>query len=117
MVTGTMEKRLQIYEEVGNRHPKALSLKRLPLNFLTGMTFDLMTLCDIPSFYATVEYFLLPPPLSRSGELFREKIDKFLRTNFSKGCPPLFTTLKSLYSNPETVNAQDRLIDIKYLHF
>ncbi|XP_061082124.1 N-alpha-acetyltransferase 16, NatA auxiliary subunit-like [Conger conger] len=75
----TMEKRLQIYEEVGNRHPKALSLKRLPLNFLTG-------------------------------ELFREKIDKFLRTNFSKGCPPLFTTLKSLYNNPETVSVIHELV-------
>ncbi|KAG5833095.1 N-alpha-acetyltransferase 16, NatA auxiliary subunit-like [Anguilla rostrata] len=76
---GTMEKRLQIYEEVGNRHPKALSLRRLPLNFLTG-------------------------------ELFREKIDKFLRTNFSKGCPPLFTTLKSLYIDPEKVSVMHELV-------
>lgn len=30
-------------------------------------------------------------------------MDKFLRVNFSKGCPPLFTTLKSLYYNTEKV--------------
>uniref|UniRef100_A0A2K6F4N0 N-alpha-acetyltransferase 16, NatA auxiliary subunit n=1 Tax=Propithecus coquereli TaxID=379532 RepID=A0A2K6F4N0_PROCO len=35
------------------------------------------------------------------GEKFRELMDKFLRVNFSKGCPPLFTTLKSLYYNTE----------------
>ncbi|XP_070095937.1 N-alpha-acetyltransferase 16, NatA auxiliary subunit isoform X6 [Equus caballus] len=35
------------------------------------------------------------------GEKFRDLIDKFLRVNFSKGCPPLFTTLKSLYYNTE----------------
>ncbi|XP_040137395.1 N-alpha-acetyltransferase 16, NatA auxiliary subunit isoform X6 [Ictidomys tridecemlineatus] len=35
------------------------------------------------------------------GEKFRELMDKFLRANFSKGCPPLFTTLKSLYCNTE----------------
>uniref|UniRef100_A0A8I5QZL1 N-alpha-acetyltransferase 16, NatA auxiliary subunit n=1 Tax=Papio anubis TaxID=9555 RepID=A0A8I5QZL1_PAPAN len=35
------------------------------------------------------------------GERFRELMDKFLRVNFSKGCPPLFTTLKSLYYNTE----------------
>ncbi|TKC48650.1 hypothetical protein EI555_017064, partial [Monodon monoceros] len=37
------------------------------------------------------------------GEKFRELMDKFLRVNFSKGCPPLFTTLKSLYYNTEKV--------------
>ncbi|XP_070434516.1 N-alpha-acetyltransferase 16, NatA auxiliary subunit isoform X7 [Equus przewalskii] len=35
------------------------------------------------------------------SEKFRDLIDKFLRVNFSKGCPPLFTTLKSLYYNTE----------------
>ncbi|KAB0343128.1 hypothetical protein FD754_020054 [Muntiacus muntjak] len=35
------------------------------------------------------------------GEKFRELLDKFLRVNFSKGCPPLFTTLKSLYYSAE----------------
>ncbi|KAB0372939.1 hypothetical protein FD755_015692 [Muntiacus reevesi] len=35
------------------------------------------------------------------GERFRELLDKFLRVNFSKGCPPLFTTLKSLYYSAE----------------
>ncbi|OXB79808.1 UNVERIFIED_CONTAM: hypothetical protein H355_000970 [Colinus virginianus] len=38
------------------------------------------------------------------SEKFRELMDKFLRVNFSKGCPPLFTTLKSLYYNPEKEN-------------
>lgn len=48
-------------------------------------------------------------PISQSlllslGKKFRELMDKFLRPNFSKGCPPLFTTLKSLYSNAEKVS-------------
>ncbi|XP_023649340.2 N-alpha-acetyltransferase 16, NatA auxiliary subunit-like [Paramormyrops kingsleyae] len=75
----TMEKRLQIYEDVGIRHPKAISLKRLPLSFLTG-------------------------------EIFRDRIDKYLRTNFSKGCPPLFTTLKSLYNDPGKVSVIHELV-------
>uniref|UniRef100_A0A8C3RSF7 N-alpha-acetyltransferase 16, NatA auxiliary subunit n=1 Tax=Chelydra serpentina TaxID=8475 RepID=A0A8C3RSF7_CHESE len=69
---GTLEERLQIYEEVSKRHPRAVSPRRLPLNFVPG-------------------------------ETFRELMDKFLRVNFSKGCPPLFTTLKSLYYNTEKV--------------
>ncbi|MEE6522218.1 hypothetical protein FKM82_020654 [Ascaphus truei] len=32
----TIEERLQIYEEVGKRHPRAVSPRRLPLNFVTG---------------------------------------------------------------------------------
>ncbi|XP_008592012.1 PREDICTED: N-alpha-acetyltransferase 16, NatA auxiliary subunit-like, partial [Galeopterus variegatus] len=67
---GTLEERLQIYEEISKQHPRAISPRRLPLN-------------------------LVP------GEKFRELMDKFLRVNFSKGCPPLFTTLKSLYYNTE----------------
>uniref|UniRef100_A0A8C9YXU2 N-alpha-acetyltransferase 15, NatA auxiliary subunit n=1 Tax=Sander lucioperca TaxID=283035 RepID=A0A8C9YXU2_SANLU len=38
-----------------------------------------------------------------SGEKFRECLDRYLRLNFSKGCPPVFTTLKSLYNNKEKV--------------
>ncbi|XP_012503657.1 PREDICTED: N-alpha-acetyltransferase 16, NatA auxiliary subunit [Propithecus coquereli] len=41
------------------------------------------------------------------GEKFRELMDKFLRVNFSKGCPPLFTTLKSLYYNTEKVKFEN----------
>ncbi|XP_067848581.1 N-alpha-acetyltransferase 16, NatA auxiliary subunit-like isoform X2 [Heptranchias perlo] len=67
------EKRLQIYEEVAKKHPRALCPRRLPLNIV-------------------------------SGERFRELVDKFLRINLSKGCPPLFTTLKSLYSDSEKVS-------------
>uniref|UniRef100_A0A8C1TCA8 N(alpha)-acetyltransferase 15, NatA auxiliary subunit a n=1 Tax=Cyprinus carpio TaxID=7962 RepID=A0A8C1TCA8_CYPCA len=43
---------------------------------------------------------LLPRRLPLSfltGEKFRECLDRYLRMNFSKGCPPVFTTLKSLY--------------------
>ncbi|NXA12371.1 NAA16 acetyltransferase, partial [Sapayoa aenigma] len=75
----TLEERLQIYEEVSKRHPRAVSPRRLPLNFV-------------------------------SGEKFRELTDKFLRVNFSKGCPPLFTTLKSLYYNPEKVSTIQELV-------
>uniref|UniRef100_A0A8I4A1X7 N-alpha-acetyltransferase 16, NatA auxiliary subunit n=1 Tax=Callithrix jacchus TaxID=9483 RepID=A0A8I4A1X7_CALJA len=44
------------------------------------------------------------------GERFRELMDKFLRVNFSKGCPPLFTTLKSLYYNTEKVSIIQELV-------
>lgn len=37
------------------------------------------------------------------GEKFRECLDRYLRLNFSKGCPPVFTTLKSLYGDKEKV--------------
>ncbi|XP_019682904.1 N-alpha-acetyltransferase 16, NatA auxiliary subunit isoform X8 [Herpailurus yagouaroundi] len=44
------------------------------------------------------------------GEKFRELMDKFLRINFSKGCPPLFTTLKSLYYNTEKISIIQELV-------
>ncbi|KAI4581314.1 N-alpha-acetyltransferase 16, NatA auxiliary subunit isoform X2 [Ovis aries] len=44
------------------------------------------------------------------SEKFRELMDKFLRVNFSKGCPPLFTTLKSLYYNTEKVSIIQELV-------
>uniref|UniRef100_A0A8C2HZ91 N(alpha)-acetyltransferase 15, NatA auxiliary subunit b n=1 Tax=Cyprinus carpio TaxID=7962 RepID=A0A8C2HZ91_CYPCA len=41
-------------------------------------------------------------PLSfLSGDKFRECLDPYLRMNFSKGCPPVFTTLRSLYQDKE----------------
>ncbi|XP_014645437.1 PREDICTED: N-alpha-acetyltransferase 16, NatA auxiliary subunit isoform X4 [Ceratotherium simum simum] len=76
---GTLEERLQIYEEISKQHPRAMSPRRLPLN-------------------------LVP------GEKFRELMDKFLRVNFSKGCPPLFTTLKSLYYNTEKISIIQDLV-------
>ncbi|KAL8189827.1 UNVERIFIED_CONTAM: N-alpha-acetyltransferase 16, NatA auxiliary subunit, partial [Gekko kuhli] len=75
----TLEDRLQVYEEISKRHPRAVSPRRLPLNFVTG-------------------------------EKFRELMDKWLRVNFSKGCPPLFTTLKSLYYNTEKVSTIQELV-------
>ncbi|XP_023477425.2 N-alpha-acetyltransferase 16, NatA auxiliary subunit isoform X3 [Equus caballus] len=44
------------------------------------------------------------------SEKFRDLIDKFLRVNFSKGCPPLFTTLKSLYYNTEKISIIQELV-------
>uniref|UniRef100_A0A673SWC7 N(alpha)-acetyltransferase 16, NatA auxiliary subunit n=1 Tax=Suricata suricatta TaxID=37032 RepID=A0A673SWC7_SURSU len=76
---GTLEERLQIYEEISKQHPRAISPRRLPLN--------------------------LAP-----GEKFRELMDKFLRVNFSKGCPPLFTTLKSLYYSTEKISIIQELV-------
>ncbi|XP_036310666.1 N-alpha-acetyltransferase 16, NatA auxiliary subunit isoform X4 [Pipistrellus kuhlii] len=76
---GTLEERLQIYEEISKQHPRAISPRRLPLN-------------------------LVP------GEKFRELMDTFLRVNFSKGCPPLFTTLKSLYYNTEKISVIQELV-------
>ncbi|XP_061100999.1 N-alpha-acetyltransferase 15, NatA auxiliary subunit b [Conger conger] len=45
-----------------------------------------------------------------SGEKFRECLDKYLRMNFSKGCPPVFTTLKSLYHDKEKVSIIEELV-------
>ncbi|XP_010844463.1 PREDICTED: N-alpha-acetyltransferase 16, NatA auxiliary subunit isoform X3 [Bison bison bison] len=78
-IKGTLEERLQIYEDISKQHPRAISPRRLPLN--------------------------LAP-----GEKFRELMDKFLRVNFSKGCPPLFTTLKSLYYNTEKISIIQELV-------
>ncbi|KAG9492064.1 hypothetical protein GDO78_000539 [Eleutherodactylus coqui] len=75
----SMEERLEIYDEFCEWHPRAVSPRRLMLNFITGSK-------------------------------FRERMDKFLRINFSKGCPPLFTTLKSLYSSAEKVVILQELV-------
>ncbi|KAL1780933.1 N-alpha-acetyltransferase 16, auxiliary subunit [Sigmodon hispidus] len=75
----SVDERIQIYEEISEQHPRAVSPRRLPLNFV-------------------------------SGKKFRELMDKFLRLNFSKGCPPLFTTLKSLYCNTEKVSIIQELV-------
>lgn len=40
---------------------------------------------------------------SFQGDKFKECLDKFLRMNFSKGCPPVFNTLRSLYKDKEKV--------------
>uniref|UniRef100_A0A8C9VDN2 N-alpha-acetyltransferase 15, NatA auxiliary subunit n=1 Tax=Scleropages formosus TaxID=113540 RepID=A0A8C9VDN2_SCLFO len=45
-----------------------------------------------------------------SGEKFRECLDRYLRMNFSKGCPPVFTTLKSLYHDKEKVSIIEELV-------
>ncbi|KAM6448188.1 N-alpha-acetyltransferase 16, NatA auxiliary subunit [Liasis olivaceus] len=75
----SLEERLELYEEISKRHPRAVSPRRLPLNFVTG-------------------------------EKFRELMDTFLRVNFSKGCPPLFTTLKSLYYSTEKISTIQELV-------
>ncbi|KAL2077735.1 hypothetical protein ACEWY4_027239 [Coilia grayii] len=50
-------------------------------------------------------------PLSfLTGEKFRECLDKYLRINFSKGCPPVFTTLKSLYIDKEKVSDIEEMV-------
>lgn len=50
-------------------------------------------------------------PLSfLTGEKFRECLDRYLRMNFSKGCPPVFTTLKSLYHDKDKVAIIEELV-------
>ncbi|XP_033829378.1 N-alpha-acetyltransferase 15, NatA auxiliary subunit-like [Periophthalmus magnuspinnatus] len=50
-------------------------------------------------------------PLSfLSGETFCECLDSYLRMNFSKGCPPVFTTLKSLYTAKDKVSIIEELV-------
>ncbi|KAF4104940.1 N-alpha-acetyltransferase 15, NatA auxiliary subunit a [Onychostoma macrolepis] len=45
-----------------------------------------------------------------TGEKFRECLDRYLRLNFSKGCPPVFTTLKSLYHQKDKVAIIEELV-------
>uniref|UniRef100_A0A671VF51 N-alpha-acetyltransferase 15, NatA auxiliary subunit a n=1 Tax=Sparus aurata TaxID=8175 RepID=A0A671VF51_SPAAU len=45
-----------------------------------------------------------------TGEKFRECLDSYLRINLSKGCPPVFTTLKSLYTDKEKVTIIEELV-------
>ncbi|KAM9677756.1 N-alpha-acetyltransferase 15, NatA auxiliary subunit isoform 3-T3 [Trichechus inunguis] len=45
-----------------------------------------------------------------SGDKFKECLDKFLRMNFSKGCPPVFNTLRSLYKDKEKVAIIEELV-------
>ncbi|XP_061581901.1 N-alpha-acetyltransferase 15, NatA auxiliary subunit a [Cololabis saira] len=45
-----------------------------------------------------------------TGEKFCECLDSYLRMNFSKGCPPVFTTLKSLYSSKDKVKMIEDLV-------
>ncbi|KAF0037930.1 hypothetical protein F2P81_010804 [Scophthalmus maximus] len=45
-----------------------------------------------------------------SGEKFRECLDRYLRMNFTKGCPPVFTTIKSLYNDKEKVAIIEELV-------
>ncbi|TWW55875.1 N-alpha-acetyltransferase 15 [Takifugu flavidus] len=45
-----------------------------------------------------------------TGEKFHECLDKYLRMNFIKGCPPVFTTLKSLYTDKEKVSIIEELV-------
>ncbi|TDH07857.1 hypothetical protein EPR50_G00110490 [Perca flavescens] len=50
-------------------------------------------------------------PLSfLTGEKFCECLDSYLRMNFSKGCPPVFTTLKSLYTDKAKVTTIEDLV-------
>uniref|UniRef100_A0A673GZ11 N(alpha)-acetyltransferase 15, NatA auxiliary subunit a n=1 Tax=Sinocyclocheilus rhinocerous TaxID=307959 RepID=A0A673GZ11_9TELE len=45
-----------------------------------------------------------------TGEKFRECLDRYLRMNFSKGCPPVFTTLKSLCHQKDKVAIIEELV-------
>ncbi|XP_052228174.1 N-alpha-acetyltransferase 15, NatA auxiliary subunit-like isoform X2 [Dreissena polymorpha] len=38
-----------------------------------------------------------------TGDLFRQLVDKFLRSGFHKGVPPLFITLRTVYNDPNKV--------------
>lgn len=60
-----------------------------------------------PGIDLTIIYLIIINVFFFPGEIFRDRIDKYLRTNFSKGCPPLFTTLKSLYNDPGKVRAEN----------
>uniref|UniRef100_A0A672Z7Y2 N(alpha)-acetyltransferase 15, NatA auxiliary subunit n=1 Tax=Sphaeramia orbicularis TaxID=375764 RepID=A0A672Z7Y2_9TELE len=67
------------------------------------------------SYYHGLEKALKPSMFlfstsTKTGEKFRECLDRYLRMNFSKGCPPVFTTLKSLYNDKEKVAIIEELV-------
>lgn len=45
-----------------------------------------------------------------TGDLFRKLVDQYLRVAFQKGVPPLFITLKSLYSDPKKVCLLEEIV-------
>ncbi|XP_075872660.1 N-alpha-acetyltransferase 15, NatA auxiliary subunit-like [Nelusetta ayraudi] len=45
-----------------------------------------------------------------TGEKFRDCLDAYLRMNFIKGCPPVFTTLKSLYTSQDKVGIIEEVV-------
>ncbi|KAK3576854.1 hypothetical protein CHS0354_012909 [Potamilus streckersoni] len=48
-----------------------------------------------------------------TGDLFKRLLDKYLRSSFHKGVPPLFVTLKSVYKDPWKVQVVEDLV-LKY---
>lgn len=107
---GSVEERLKIYEEAWEKFPKGLVPRRLPLNFLSGKSNNTFSSSVEAQTSHLVEIVHVSRSIFRlfwlsvfSGEKFRECLDRYLRMNFSKGCPPVFTTLKSLYGDKEKV--------------
>lgn len=114
---GGVEERQKIYEDAWEKFPKGLVPRRLPLNFLSGVAEYIrarLHKLEAPFSFRRLIVFtrflgvfcpLISSVSSRFsvGEKFRECLDRYLRLNLSKGCPPVFTTLKSLYSNKEKV--------------
>ena len=115
--SGSVEERQKIYEDAWEKFPKGLVPRRLPLNFLAGVT-NITSLLAKPQLRFHTMCSEINPKLrvlSRSpclsaGEKFRECLDRYLRMNFSKGCPPVFTTLKSLYNDKEKVCTSHKAI-------
>ncbi|NWQ66757.1 NAA16 acetyltransferase, partial [Neopipo cinnamomea] len=62
------------------------------------------------AYYKGLEKALKPGNYLISCEKFKECLDKFLRMNFSKGCPPVFNTLRSLYKDKEKVAIIEELV-------
>uniref|UniRef100_A0A8C2ACE6 N(alpha)-acetyltransferase 15, NatA auxiliary subunit b n=1 Tax=Cyprinus carpio TaxID=7962 RepID=A0A8C2ACE6_CYPCA len=56
--------------------------------------------------HITLHQLLLPVVRDK----FRECLDRYLRMNFSKGCPPVFTTLRSLYQDKQKVSIIEELV-------
>ncbi|XP_060532517.1 N-alpha-acetyltransferase 15, NatA auxiliary subunit [Cylas formicarius] len=73
------EEVVNFYREYGEKYPRAMPPRRLPLSHATGDT-------------------------------FRVLVDKYMRKALSKGVPPLFVDLRSLYTDPVKVEVIESLL-------
>lgn len=102
----------RIYEELIRRNPEnTIYYKKLiEAKQLTNAN-------DIVNFYLDYsEKFprAMPPrrlPLNyATGETFKSQVDKYMRRGFTKGVPPLFVDLRSLYTDPAKVAIIESLL-------
>uniref|UniRef100_A0A667WTI4 N-alpha-acetyltransferase 15, NatA auxiliary subunit n=1 Tax=Myripristis murdjan TaxID=586833 RepID=A0A667WTI4_9TELE len=100
-----LEEATEVYRRLQERNPENWS-------YYHGLENALKPGTALSPQHRLSSLYMILPISSRfsSGEKFRECLDRYLRMNFSKGCPPVFTTLKSLYHDKEKVAIIEELV-------